>query len=185
MAIKRSIYLINPKFQLKFSVFVSTLVFIPSLLYPYTIYRLIELLAQKVNSPEIQEALSANQGKLLFLLFLWQLAFTAIVFIICIFQSHKIAGPMFKLKTYLDNVKKGNAPGHLFFRKGDNFQDIADDFNEAIGAIRNQHAEDFTKVNNAITFLDKIQSSVPSNMTSSLNETKSTLQEIVEKFRTS
>ena len=135
MAVKRSIYLINPKFQLKFSLFATVLVLIPFALYPVIIYNLIQFAVENCNSSALADNLSAYSGKLMFMLVAQYLTFALIVFIACIFLSHKIAGPLFKLKKYLEKIKSGHSPGHLFFRKGDNFQDIAENFNEAMDVI--------------------------------------------------
>jgi methyl-accepting chemotaxis protein len=181
LAVKRSIYLINPGFQLKFSFFVSSLVFIPSLLYPLTIYQLINMIVEQF--PDLMGKLQANKSELIMLLIAWQLAFTGMVFIICIFQSHKIAGPMYKLKNYLDDVIKGGNPGHLFFRKGDNFQDIADDFNQAFSAIQEKYAKDIESIGSIKDQFDTLIESIPDDKKPIAKEIGDKLQSIKEKYK--
>jgi hypothetical protein len=181
--VRRSIYLINPKFQLKFSFFVSSLVFIPSLVYPIIIYNVIKELISKIGDPEILNNFRAEQGTLITILIIIHLAFTAVVFVVCIFQSHKIAGPMYKLRKFLENIKQGNTPGHLFFRKGDNFHEIADDFNNAFAKINEKQNQDFIYlgiVQNTIT--DMIPKALPENKVS-LNEIVQKLAEIKERYK--
>jgi len=119
--------------------------FVSSLIYPFTIY---DLMTSFINfalqqAPELTNKLEDKRASLILILGVWQLGFTALVFIICIFFSHKIAGPLFKLQKYLSQVRDGTAPGELFFRDGDYFQELADDFNSTFKVILESYQKDF------------------------------------------
>ncbi|MBP9674310.1 MAG: hypothetical protein KBD63_04375 [Bacteriovoracaceae bacterium] len=135
MAIKRSIYLINPKFQIKFSLFVCSLIFVSSLIYPITIYELVNSFISHTAFHASKEFLEESRVKLILALCVYQLIFISIVFIICIFQSHKIAGPLYKIKKALLEIKTGIKPDVVVFRKGDHFKDLAENLNEVFGDI--------------------------------------------------
>ena len=67
-------------------------------------------------------------------------------FIISIFQSHKIAGPLFKVKRFLKSIREGKIPEKVAFRKGDHFQDLASDLNEAFFQLENIHFSDISAI---------------------------------------
>ncbi|MBI1978421.1 MAG: methyl-accepting chemotaxis protein [Candidatus Omnitrophica bacterium] len=52
-----------------------------------------------------------------------------------IFLTHKIAGPVFKLKQYLHRVEQGDLTTRIQFRKFDEIHKLADDFNATIAAL--------------------------------------------------
>ena len=132
---KRTIYLVNPKFQIRFSLFVTSLVFICSLVYPIVIYETYNRLITQTSNTELSQRLIDSKSDILQLLILFQLIFMVLVFIICIFQSHKIAGPLYKLKEYLRLIEEGESREKLSFRKGDHFQELAESYNSAVDAI--------------------------------------------------
>lgn len=183
--VKRSIYLINPKFQLKFAMFVSTFVFLPSLVYPWTIYELIEKLVARVGGPEQIRMLEDQRVVLIVTLAAIQLAFTALVFIICIFHSHKIAGPLYKLRTYFQTIIDGNVPDKLFFRKGDNFQELAEDFNNAFGKVQETYNQDFAYLKEVNTYIENLALIVPDDKKPVINEITAKLSEIQDRFKIS
>jgi len=183
VAVKRSIYLIDPKFQLKFSFFVCSLVFISSLVYPITIYEILDALMVKASTPEAVDELNDKRRMLILTLSIYQLGFTGIVFIICIFQSHKIAGPIYKLRKFLANVIDGNPAEKLFFRKGDNFQEVADDFNLVFEKIQENHNEDFAYLSEINSYINNLALVVPDDKKPVLMEISAKLTEIQDRFK--
>ena len=140
-AYKRTIYFVNPRFQIKFSLFVSSLVFFCSLIYPIIIYEGYDHLIEKTSNTELLERLMSAKSDILQLLILLQIIFFILVFIICIFQGHKIAGPLYRLKEHLNGIKAGEIQEKISFRKGDNFQELAKDYNSAMEAVNRIMAE--------------------------------------------
>jgi methyl-accepting chemotaxis protein len=55
---------------------------------------------------------------------------------IIIFISHRIAGPLFRLKMFMEKVENGDYSVQLKFRKHDSIHDIADSFNRMVEGIR-------------------------------------------------
>lgn len=55
---------------------------------------------------------------------------------IIIFISHQIAGPLFRLKQYMEKVENGDFSAELKFRKYDSIHDIAESFNRMVDGIR-------------------------------------------------
>lgn len=171
---KRRIYLINPRFQLKFSLYVCLLMFISSLLYPVIIYDMISKYIPNANQ-EIRIAL-------LVVLSLWHIGITSLVFIVSIFFSHKIAGPIYKTRKYLELVRQGGFPGRLFFRKGDYFPELADDFNSTMEAVQDNYKRDFVYISEVNTYLANLSLVIPEDKRSILDEIRKKLTEIQGRF---
>ncbi len=57
-----------------------------------------------------------------------------VVSVITIFVSHRIAGPLQRLKLYMEKVGQGNFALRLRFRKYDEIHDVAESFN---GMVKN------------------------------------------------
>lgn len=68
----------------------------------------------------------------------------AILAIIVIFISHRIAGPLYRLKMYMEKVENGDYSVKLNFRKNDAIHDIAESFNRMVQGIR-ENFEKHTK----------------------------------------
>lgn len=69
------------------------------------------------------------------------ITFSSVVFaLVGIFLSHKIAGPLYRLKRHMIGIGKGSLPTELRFRKGDHLHDIADAFNEMVEGLRRRDA---------------------------------------------
>ena len=70
------------------------------------------------------------------LLSLWVIGTLSLAFVVCIFISHKIAGPLHKLKEYLKDLPNQKIVPKLVFRQGDYFSEIADIWNKSFGDIQ-------------------------------------------------
>ncbi|OFZ14181.1 MAG: hypothetical protein A2X86_04835 [Bdellovibrionales bacterium GWA2_49_15] len=181
---KRRIYLVNPAFQLRFSIFVCLIVFISSLIYPLVIYDVLtEIIERNAQvSPDIAARLPKTRQELLIILSLWQLGFTGMIFVICIFFSHKIAGPLYKLMKFFRAVRAGESPGRLFFRKGDYFNEVADEFNLTFEQIQENYKKDLVYLSEVNTYLANLSMVVPDDKKVVLNEINRKLTEIQERF---
>lgn len=176
---KRKIYLINPSFQLKVSAYICILVFISSLIYPFIIYDLIVKFGAKIEN---QDKLAQLKADLLTALSLWELGFITLVFIVCIFISHKIAGPMYKLKQHLTAIKNGEPYGNISFRNGDYFADIADDVNGAINRVKEDYSNDLEDLDEINSYLNNLKNVVPEDKKIVIGEISKKLIEIQERY---
>jgi len=71
------------------------------------------------------------RGKIVWLLGSLQLVFLSVTFLISIFISHRIAGPIFKLCQWFEaSIQGGKIKKDLFFRKHDYFKEVAESYNE-------------------------------------------------------
>lgn len=136
MLYKRANFLINKKFQLKFAFFVCSWIFALSMVYPIIIYNIFEYfmkIAQAPGgSPITPERVKSIENQILMILGVLQLLFLGITFMLSIFLSHRIAGPLYKLKRALEEVGRGNFDQRISFRKNDHFMEMQDTFNDMI-----------------------------------------------------
>jgi len=196
VAVKRSIVLINPTFQLKFSLFVSVVVLISSIIYPYTIYQFVEIVLQEVAKLQAAsgsaaitktvlapETIEAIRSKALIALIVYQFAFIGIIFIVCIFQSHKIAGPVYKLRKSLKSIRDGAPLDKIYFRKGDNFIELADDYNQTLDYLQENRNKDFAYLSEVSSFINNLSLVIPEDKKSVLNEITKKLSEIQSRYK--
>ena len=80
------------------------------------------------------EVQSANLYSSLILSFLFMLGLSGFITLVL---SHRLAGPIVRLKSYLKEIAStGAVPAKLQFRKGDYFWDIPEVVNEAFDAVK-------------------------------------------------
>jgi methyl-accepting chemotaxis protein len=158
MAFYRSTFLINKKFQLRFSFYICSWLVALCIVYPMIISNLfdhfISYMGMDPLGPTSLNLVRARKN-LLSLLVLMQVIMTNITFIISIFMSHRIAGPLYKLMHFFQDVKAGNLEKKLIFRKSDYFQDIAVGYNEMMSSIRGRIERNGKGVQTAIPILEK------------------------------
>jgi hypothetical protein len=179
----RKIYLINPQFQLKFSLYVCLLIFLSSIIYPITIFELLSRFLEFANTnvhklPEFNSLtinLEEKRKSLIIVLALWQLGFIGLAFVVNIFLTHKVAGPLFKLKKFFQAIMDGQDNGKLYFRNGDYFPDLAESYNGAMEKIKEDHKNDFVYISEVSAYLKNLNQVVP-------NDKKVVLQEVIKKL---
>jgi methyl-accepting chemotaxis protein len=177
---KRSIFIINPKFQFKFSLIVCSLILLSSLLYPITIYEVFEAIFRQ--NPALGDRMGDSRSQLLGMLAIIQVVYIAIVFIICIFISHKIAGPMFKLGSFFKNIADGNKPKELYFRNGDNFMEIADLYNQAMNRIKQDRDDNLAYLADVKSYINNLAVVVPEDKKPVIKEITHKLDEIINQY---
>ena len=122
---RRRTFLIDKKFQLKFSLFVCSWMAALSLLYPLIIYSLFDFFirfVEKFALPEKIASLHMLRKDVVVSLVIVQSIFIGITFLFCLFTSHKIAGPIFRLRKAMKELRNGNRTIHVTFRESDHFK---------------------------------------------------------------
>lgn len=181
---KRRIYLINPPFQIRFSLYICFLLFLSSLIYPLTIYDLMSNFMEygKQFAPELETQLSEKRWTLIVILSLWQLGFIAMTFIICIFLTHKVAGPLYKLMMFFSAIRDGRDNGNLKFREGDYFQEVAEGYNEAFAKLKEDYKNDMVYLEEVNSYLNNLSLVVPDDKKVVIQQISKRLNEMQEKF---
>ena len=175
---KRKNYLINPRFQLKVSIYLILCIAVCTVVYPIGIWQLFCLFTQAVSEydPAKMQVLEEQKIEIFTLLSLWVLGTLSLAFVVCIFISHKIAGPLHKLKEYLKDLPNQKIVPKLVFRQGDYFSEIADIWNKSFGEIQNNTCNLNGVVDEVIVQLEEIKAK-------SGNEITGQLQSVIEKIK--
>jgi hypothetical protein len=186
----RKIYLINPQFQIKFSLYVCLLIFLSSLIYPITIFELLSSFLDfaALNAERIPEFrrltnnLEEKRNNLIIVLVLWQLGFIGLAFVVNIFLTHKVAGPLFKLKKFFHAIANGEDHGKLYFRNGDYFSDLAESYNAAMISIREKYKKDLVYLSEVSAYLKNLNHVVPDDKKVVLSEIITKINDIQDSF---
>lgn len=184
MPARRSIFLINKRFQLKFALYVCSWLFALSLVYPLIIQSLfdyfIRYLSADPNGPELT-ALQGVRQEMLILLVIMQVVFLIVTFLISIFLSHRIAGPIYKLGLFFQSARSGGAEAlakKLSFRKNDHFQEIAAQYNEVMGSIAAREQRCVEAARRAQDLIERAASQTSGDAKANLDEAARSLLDI-------
>lgn len=185
---RRRIFLINPEFQLRFSIFLVILVVTSSIFLPITIDEIygqfIQILgATSPKESPIMQQLEAQKDSLLFVSIIMILVLSVMVFIGGIILSHRIAGPMYKLKKYLTTYRGGQRDDKLFFRQRDYFKEVADELNLTLSQVSEDYKSDAVYISEVISYLNNLAIVVPEDKKVVLKEIVSRLEEMQNRFQ--
>lgn len=184
MAYKRSIFLIDRKFQLRFTLYVCSWLFGFSLVYPVIIQEMFDLVIKHAALDPMGPGIPALQQKrqeLAWFLFGLQGLFLATTFAITLFISHRIAGPLYKMKKFFREVAGGNLREELRFRKSDHFKDLAEDYNGMIQGIRRIVAKNMLASEAAVHRIERAMKHTDAAGRVDLEEALAALREVGER----
>lgn len=135
-----------------------------------------------LKNPEIASMYETKRNSLVLFLVLLHFGFTCLTFLSCIFFSHKIAGPLYKLKKHLTEIRSNGIKGPLFFRKGDYFLDIAEEVNQTLEQITETHKNDLIYLGEVNSYINNLTLVVPDDKKIILHEISSKLSEMQERY---
>ena len=125
------------------------------------------------------------QRDLILYLFIIQLIVMALAFIVFIFITHKIAGPLYKLKTHLYDIRTGKAVSPLTFRAGDYFPDVAEEVSLFLETVAENQESDFQYVEEISAYLENLATVVPDDKKPILSEISRRLLDIKSRYKKS
>ena len=181
MNYKRRIYLINPKFQIKFSLLITIFLLGVTLIYPYTIYQIINNISAQLGDKA--GTIVERKEEIFMTLAGWQVGYSLIVFSACIFFSHKIAGPLYKLNLFLKKITELDSLETLSFRKGDYFTELEASYDNAVETIRKSRTQDFEQLSEIKLYLSNLALIVPDDKKIVLSEINKKINEINERYQ--
>ena len=161
---RRKIFLINKPFQYRFTFFVCSWLIALSFAYPLVIKSLFESFTQYLEADPmgpVAQQIVQLKSEVITLLVLIEVALVLLSALISVFMSHRIAGPLFKLRRYFVEAAAGNLEQVITFRKGDYFKELATGYNEMMESIRVRVAGKNHAMQNAIESLEKAMSLDP------------------------
>ena len=93
-------------------------------------------------------------------------------------MTHRIAGPVYKMKRYLANMRNGIIDGKLSFRDGDYLHDLANEVNLTVASVQERFQQDSVYLNEASSYLKNLKVSIPDDKKVVIDEIVKKLEEI-------
>jgi methyl-accepting chemotaxis protein len=182
---RRSILIIDRKFQLRFAVYVCSWLFALSFVYPLIINTLFDFFVRSaLLDPNGQAAKTLHhvQIEVFWLLALLQVVFLIITFMNSLFMSHRICGPLYKLRKHFERVKAGDLKGQLSFRGKDYFKDLAEDFNQMVDGLRTRATRGQDQFDEIAQELQSLQASTDPEVSARLQRVQDLLKDAREQL---
>lgn len=175
--------LIQPDFQLRFAFLLTLTVVVIGAIFPIFFISMFDLAnahAAITNNPAIQQALSTAKKDFILLTLAVQVLMVVGCFVLAIYHSHKIVGPLYKLRISMVALRQGLLDRHITFRKGDNFVELANEFNLMSDAILTRRRKDFEAIQSVLPKLDRVHEALKGEEKASLGEALNVLREMSE-----
>ena len=172
--------LINPAFQVKFALLFTLAVMVFASIFPIFVYTLFESMENHslFKSTSALQALREARSDMVIFFIVMTVVTTLTAFLLALFHSHRIAGPLYKLRMSMVAMQQGVLNQHIKFRTKDNFTELADGFNAMTDAIFIRRRRDFERVNSVIPKLERLQGSLTGESQASVTEVLNALQEL-------
>lgn len=134
---KRTNYLVATRFQLKYIGLILILVLLTGILCSYVVYyTTMLLLGDKLANVYPQGRLISIVNAVNIRILLSLILVAPLVIIIGVFASHKIAGPIYRIEKFLENMANGDYSSILTLRKKDELISLANGINRVLDAIK-------------------------------------------------
>ncbi len=172
---RRRTLLINRPFQLRFCAYVCAWVLALCFIYPLIVGNLFDYFARYIALDPTHAdigMLYSTRRAVVGLLIVTEIVFIVLTFMLSLFMSHRIAGPVYKLRKTMDEFSKGSFDRKLFFRRKDYFPELADDFNLMVGNLRQREMHENEILATAAT---RIESAMKSSSESVKGELETAL----------
>lgn len=169
---KRHTYIIKTGLQLRYMGILTACMLTVAMGVGWIIYH--TSWKQIINTPD----LSVDKLYLIFenvnnQLLWWILGFVAIIGVISIFVSHKIAGPVYRLEESTKLIASGDLTHRVHLRQGDELGDLQDAFNEMTESLSKMVYKDREVIERLARTGDNLRKKVDEE-----NITKESLEEI-------
>jgi HAMP domain-containing protein len=179
---RRRIILINKRFQIRFSVYITLCLAALCFVYPLIVSNIFDYFFRYItrdpNGPPVDGLLKMREQVLL-LLVLSEVFVVIITFLISVFMSHRIAGPLYKLRQAFHTLGEGRWRGELRFREKDYFSELADDFNRMVDRMNQGRRNEREVVAAAISRIESALNK-PGDARSELEPALISLKKIIE-----
>ena len=132
--------LINPGFQFRYIFWITTSGFILVLInamiaYSYIRENYITLVELSPMTDQTRALMYAELRNLIFALSVTSLCFLGLISVLGLILSHRTAGPLYHLNRVFNEIASGNRKARAKLRLQDEFQDVADSFNQMMDRL--------------------------------------------------
>lgn len=160
---KRKQYLVAKKFQLKYTGLILALVFLTGILCSYVVYYTsMFLLGDKLANVYPQGRLIAIVNMVNMRILLSLLLVTPLVVVIGIYASHRIAGPIYRIEKFLNDMASGGFSNQLILRKNDELISLANGINRVIESVKTTVKQEREHLAKTTVSLDSVRRIVQS-----------------------
>ncbi len=142
-------FLLDARFQLKYT---GLIVLAGGLLFGGMEYRFYDKVRENSElagltddaamAHELEEKLAEEDQKVLLALVGSWLALVSMMFVVGIFATHRIIGPIYVVDRYIQRIKNGQPVHPRPLRRGDEFQQLYNHVNEMATSLRNERLRD-------------------------------------------
>ena len=174
--------LTNPGFQLRFAILMTLTVLVLSMIFPIFVLQIFSTAETHpflVNNPSALNALRDARKEFIITLICFQSLLVVASFLLSLLMSHRIAGPLYKLRMAMTAHGQGMLDRHITFRKKDNFKELASEFNAMSDSIMSRRRKDFEYIYSIIPKLERLKNSLEGEQQVSATEILNVLQELV------
>lgn len=176
----RRTYLIDKGFQLKYTVIIVAIGSAISLLFGFWMYRVqrenTELLG--LTDPALKEAVARIDAQALIVFLGIALLMAAALGLFGVLITHRVAGPVYVIRQYLDTIEAGRYPTIRPLRKGDDLQEFFDSFSRAVDALKKRDRKDADLMDQAIAELSAFHAARPDMMSAEVEAELEALRKV-------
>lgn len=142
--------LLEPRFQLKYTaMIVGIAAVICAILGVFLITKVRENSRMLALDETFAAELAQQDAQVIAALVGGLLLFLVVLFVLSIFVTHRMAGPIFVMRRYLRELAGGGLPRIRALRKGDEFSDLLDDFIMTIDALEERTTKELAVLKRA------------------------------------
>lgn len=134
--------LVYPRFQLSIiginiglALFMVLIFYIENV-YLYSRFRESDLKNAQAFS-QLYYTLASEKALVNLIFTLTAVSIVVLMVIFGLILSHRVSGPLVKLKNHMDSIANGQQPTPVRFRKNDYFRDISESFNQMLERLKN------------------------------------------------
>lgn len=173
--------LIHPAFQVRFAFQFTLAVLVFSSIFPVFVYTMFESMAQQnffAKHPGALQHLREARYDVTIFFFVVVLVAGLLSFFLALFHSHRIAGPLYKLRMSMVQMQQGVLDRHVKFRAKDNFPELAEGFNSMTDAIFIRRRRDFERIRSVVPKLERLQRNLQGEDHAVITEALTALQDL-------
>ncbi|NOZ85837.1 MAG: methyl-accepting chemotaxis protein [Deltaproteobacteria bacterium] len=151
-------YLIDKRFQLKYVGSVLLMSTAISCILGYMVYDKAREATEIMNitNPELKDMVAWGDQRLLIYLGLFILVQALSVILVGVLMTHRIAGPMYRIRRSLMDLAAGHLKEVGRLRKKDELKDLVEPFNELVTSLRDEATRDKDILDETIQALSKL-----------------------------
>lgn len=163
---RRFSFLIDKKFQFRFIFYVCSWTFALSMAFPLMLHQLFEFFRRYAMLDPLAapvETIYQTEAQVIGLLILIQVFFFTVTLLITFYISHRIAGPLFKLRQSFKALTRSSEEEdpQVQFRNTDFFIELANRFNSLLPILQKPLQKNSKVLSHAIEEIQLVQEKLP------------------------